>query len=195
MELKPIQLLLPARGQSQPCSYTSSLPHPPPLPAAFSISHRTPSLLPVEVFAHLCAEPGQGADPSQKNSLQLYFSFQLEEVLSGFLGGCTSTWAGIREGKRLGVGISHSAMRGAPEGTGLMAEPPSALTRKITALFSVMPQVLPTLLSRNAALPPSVSSTLYQKASPINQQPLEQPAFQGVPLMGCRGREFRGCSV
>lgn len=99
----PLPCCLSEAGPSPAvCSHTCSPPRPPPLPAAFSISHRTPSRLPVGMFAHLCAEPGQGADPGQKNSLQLCFSFQLEGVLSGFLGGCTSTWAGIREGRGWG---------------------------------------------------------------------------------------------
>lgn len=46
-----------------------------------------------------------------------------------------------------------------------------------------MPQMLPTLLSKNTALSPTVSSMHYQKDSLSNQHPLEQPGFAGLPLV------------
>lgn len=54
-----------------------------------------------------------------------------------------------------------------------------------------MPQILPTLLPRNTALPPAVSSVPYQKDSLVNQQPLQQPGFEGVPLALCYTKDWK----
>lgn len=137
-------------------------PHPSPLPAAFSISRRASSLLPAWVFAQICAEPGQGSHPSQKNSLQIYFLFSSWKKLF-----CLVSWvaaqalwpAQVDGGRNKQLCRVCSSQLNAADPQSLHSQLAWVdLTRAATYLLFVMPQMLPTLLSRNAALAPSVSS-------------------------------------
>lgn len=136
-------------------------PHPSPLPAAFSISRQAPSLLPAWVFVQICAEPGQGSHPSQKNSLLIYFLFSSWKKLF-----CLVYWVAAQALWLAQVhGGGNKQLCRACSSQVNVADPQNLhsqlawvdLTMAITCLFFVMPQMLPTLLSRNVALAPSVS--------------------------------------
>lgn len=113
--------------------------------------HFLPGALPTaSMFVLLCAEPGQGSDHSQKNSLQIYF-FPAGRSSSGwFLGWLHKHFGWHKGGKRMGVEIRNFAMRAPPKWMWLslptlnvaeenVAEPPlhsqlvwADLARKIT---------------------------------------------------------------
>lgn len=182
----------------QLCAYTcgsnaaGTSPSPPSsTPSCFF--HFPPDALPA-ASGSVCAVSVQNQVreliPAKKIACDLIFPSSWKRL-------CLVSWVAAQAlgwhegGKRMGVEMSNSAVSAAPKCVGLTHRASPLLTRKIPALFSVMAQVLPTLLSRNTAVPPSISSTLYHKVPPINQQPLQEPGFEGVPLVLCCTKDWK----